>query len=94
MLGNGAFVHFRTNKNVLRISLIKQGKSNIAGKLLTVGECFCILKARVIAVPCAVQAVATAEAGMKLVDVPQPKPIHRFSPNFQSMFNPRGSRVD
>ena len=28
------------------------------------------------------------------VGVPQPKPLHRFSPNFQDMFVPRGSRAD
>ena len=33
-------------------------------------------------------------AGIKLVDVPQPKSIHRFSPNFQSMFTIRGPTVD
>ena len=26
--------------------------------------------------------------------VPQPKPLHGFSPNFQGMFTPRGSRAD
>ena len=32
--------------------------------------------------------------GIKLVGVPQPKPMHRFSPYFQGMFTPRGSRAD
>ena len=32
--------------------------------------------------------------GIKLVGVPQPKPMHRFSPNFQDIFTPRGSRAD
>ena len=48
------------------------------------------IKAGVIVFPCAVRAMA----GIKLVDVPQPKPLHGFSPNFQGMFNPRGSRAD
>ena len=26
--------------------------------------------------------------------LPQPKPMHRFLPNFQGMFTPRGSRAD
>ena len=39
---------------------------------------------------CAIQ----AEAGIKFVGVPQPKPLHGFSPNFQGMFTPRGSRAD
>ena len=30
----------------------------------------------------------------KFVGVPQPKPLHGFSPNFQDMFTPRGSRAD
>ena len=34
-------------------------------------------------VPCAVRAAVTAAAGIKLVGVPQPKPLHEFSPNFQ-----------
>ena len=50
------------------------------------------IKAGVIVVPCAVWAAAAA--GIKLVGVPQPKPLHGFSPNFQGMFIPRGSRVD
>ena len=45
----------------------------------------------VIVVPCAVRAAA---AGIKLVGVPQTKPLHGFSPNFQGMFTPRGSRGD
>ena len=32
--------------------------------------------------------------GIKLVGVPQSKPLHGFSPNFQGMFIPRGSRAD
>ena len=32
--------------------------------------------------------------GIKPVGVPQPKPLHGFSPNFQGMFTPRGSRAD
>ena len=31
---------------------------------------------------------------LKVVTVPQPKPLHGFSPNFQGMFIPRGSRAD
>ena len=31
---------------------------------------------------------------LKFVGVPQPKPLHGFSPNFQDMFAPSGSRVD
>ena len=31
---------------------------------------------------------------LKFVGVPQPKPLHEFSPNFQDMFTPRGSRAD
>ena len=31
---------------------------------------------------------------LKLVGVPQPKPKHGFTPNFQGMFTPRGSRAD
>ena len=53
---------------------------------------FCLpqpIKAGVIVVTCAVQA-----AGIKLVGVPQPKPMHGFPPNFQGMFTPRGSRAD
>ena len=47
-------------------------------------------KAGVIVVPCAIRALAV----IKFVGVPQPKRIHRFSPNFQGMFTPRGSRAD
>ena len=47
--------------------------------------------AGVIVVPRTVRAAA---AGIKLVGVPQPKHLHRFSPNFQGMFTPRGSRTD
>ena len=32
--------------------------------------------------------------GLKVCGVPKPKPMHRFSPNFQGMFTPRGSRAD
>ena len=32
--------------------------------------------------------------GVKVVGVLQPKPLHGFSPNFQGLFTPRGSRVD
>ena len=35
-----------------------------------------------------------AAVGIKLVGVPQPKPLYRFSPNFQGMFIPRESRAD
>ena len=42
-----------------------------------------------IVIPCADQA-----AGIKLVGGPQPKPLHRFSPNFQEMFTPTASRAD
>ena len=28
-------------------------------------------------------------SGLKVVGVPQPKPLHGFSPNFQDMFTPR-----
>ena len=45
----------------------------------------------IIVVPCAVRAEAVV---IKLVGVPQPKPLHGFSPNFQGMFIPRGSRAD
>ena len=31
---------------------------------------------------------------IKLVGVPQCKAMHRFSPNYQSMFIPRGTRAD
>ena len=31
---------------------------------------------------------------LKFVGVPQPKPLHGFSQNFQGMFTPRGSRAD
>ena len=40
------------------------------------------------------QATAAAAAGIKLVGVPQPKPMNGFSPNFQDMFTPRGSRAE
>ena len=43
-----------------------------------------------VVVPCAIQATA----GTKLVGVPQPKPMHRFSPYVQGMFTPRGSRAE
>ena len=39
------------------------------------------IKAGVIVVPCAVRAAA----GIKLLDVPQPKPLHGFSPNFKGI---------
>ena len=52
---------------------------------------FVEIKAGVIVVPCAVRATAV---GIKLVGVPQPKLVHRFSPNFQGMFTVRGSRAD
>ena len=39
-------------------------------------------------------AVRMVAAGIKLVGVPKPKPMHGFSPNFQGMFTPRGSRAD
>ena len=45
-----------------------------------------------IVVPWAVR--AAVEVGIKLVGVSQPKPLHRFSTNFQGMFTPRGSRAD
>ena len=51
------------------------------------------IKAGVIVVPCAVRVVAVV-AGIKLVGVPQPKPLYEFLPNFQDMFTPRGSRAD
>ena len=35
-----------------------------------------------------------AWAGIMLVGVAQPKPMHGFSPNFQGMFNPREFRAD
>ena len=31
---------------------------------------------------------------LKFVGAPQPEPLHGFSPNFQGMFTPRGSRAD
>ena len=31
---------------------------------------------------------------LNFVDVPQPKPLYGFSPNFQDMFTLRGSRAD
>ena len=49
------------------------------------------IKAGVIVVPYVIRA---AVAGIKLVGVPQPKPLHRFSPDFQGMFTSRGSRAD
>ena len=49
------------------------------------------LLAGVIAMHCAVRA---ALADIQLLGVPQPKPMHEFSPNFQGMFSPIGSRVD
>ena len=54
------------------------------------------IKAGVIVVLCAVRAAVAlaAAAGIKLVGVPQPKPMHEFSPNFQGMFTPRGCRGD
>ena len=33
-------------------------------------------------------------SGLKFVGVPQTKPLHGFSPNFQGMFNPTGSSAD
>ena len=42
----------------------------------------------VIVVACAVQAGVEA-AGIKLAGVPQTKPLHRFSQNFQDMFSAR-----
>ena len=36
----------------------------------------------------------TVAVGIKLVGVPQPKRMHRFSPNFLVMFTPRGSNLD
>ena len=41
-----------------------------------------------------VPVAAVTVAGIKLVGVPQPKPIHEFLPNFQNLFIPRGSRSD
>ena len=51
------------------------------------------INAGVIVIPCAVWAAA-ALVGIKLVDVPQPKPMQGFSPNFQDMFTQRRSRAD
>ena len=48
----------------------------------------------VIVVTCAVQVSAVVVAGIKLVGIPQPKPMYLFSPNFQGMFTSRGSRAD
>ena len=31
---------------------------------------------------------------LKFVSIPQPKPMNVFSPNFQGMFTPKGSRAD
>ena len=31
---------------------------------------------------------------LNFVGVPQPKPLHGFSPNFQDVFTARGSRAD
>ena len=31
---------------------------------------------------------------LKFVGISQTKPLHEFSPNFQDMFTPRGSRAD
>ena len=31
---------------------------------------------------------------LKFVDMSQPIPVHRFSPNIQDMFTPKGSRAD
>ena len=45
-----------------------------------------------IVVPCTVR--ASAAGGIKLVGVPHPKQLHEFSPNFEGMFTPRGSRAD
>ena len=48
------------------------------------------MKAGLIVVPCGV----SISAGIKFVGFPQPKPMHRFSPNFQGIFIPKGSRVE
>ena len=47
------------------------------------------IKAVGIVVTCTVQA-----AGIKLLGIPQHKEIHGFSPNFQDIFTPRGSRAN
>ena len=33
-------------------------------------------------------------SGLKVVGVPQPKPVHRFLPNSQDMFSQSGSIAD
>ena len=33
-------------------------------------------------------------SGLKVVGVPQPKPLQGYSPNFQDIFTPRGSTAD
>ena len=33
-------------------------------------------------------------SGLKVVGVPQPKPLYGFSPNFQDVFTPRVSRAE
>ena len=53
----------------------------------------CFLGAGVIVIPCAVR-VALVVAVLKILGITQPKCIHRFSPNFQDIFIPRGSRAD
>ena len=46
----------------------------------------------VVFILCAIHLVAVSS--IKFVGVPQPKPMHGFSPNFQAMFNQRESRAD
>ena len=41
-------------------------------------------------IPCAIRSATAA----KFVDIPQPKPMHRFSPNFQDMLTETGPRAD
>ena len=44
---------------------------------------------------CAICAAAMGSVTcIKLVGFPKPKPMHRFSPNFQDMCIPSGSRAD
>ena len=50
------------------------------------------MKASVLVVRC--DAWAAVAAGTKFVRVPQLKPLHGFSSNFQDVFSTRGSRID
>ena len=49
------------------------------------------MKAEVTIVPCAIRAAAV---GITFVGVPEPKPMHGFSPNFQHTLTLIGPRAD